>query len=205
MLELGMMQTLALAALAVAIGQGMRRWFPVLARYDLPEPVLGGLVVALLVSLLRLDGQPLVQFDTTLQTPLMVAFFTTIGFGASVRLLRVGGVQVMLFLVLATGAALAQNLLGAGLVPLREHAAPLVRRDVVGEVAGADLLAADDHRDLDLLAGHRGDPGLERRALGAVWGVFEDRLVDGGRDAEGGVGHAAVRMDRHGVGRRRPP
>lgn len=118
MLELGMMQTLALAALAVAIGQGMRHWFPVLARYDLPEPVLGGLVVALLVSLLRLDGQPLVQFDTTLQTPLMVAFFTTIGFGASVRLLRVGGVQVMLFLMLATGAALAQNLLGAGLAAL---------------------------------------------------------------------------------------
>lgn len=118
MLELGLMQTLALAALAVAIGQGLRRWFPVLARYDLPEPVLGGLVVALAISLLRLDGQSLVQFDTTLQTPLMVAFFTTIGFGASVRLLRVGGVQVMLFLVLATSAALAQNLLGAGLAVL---------------------------------------------------------------------------------------
>ncbi|GAB4357857.1 MAG: sodium/glutamate symporter [Immundisolibacter sp.] len=118
MLELGMMQTLALAALAVAIGQGLRRWFPVLARYDLPEPVLGGLVVASVVSALRLDGQPLVQFDTTLQTPLMVAFFTTIGFGASVRLLRIGGVQVALFLVLATGAALAQNLLGAGLAAL---------------------------------------------------------------------------------------
>ena len=118
MLELGMMQTLALAALAVAIGQGLRRWFPVLARYDLPEPVLGGLVVALLISVLRLDGQPLVQFDTTLQTPLMVAFFTTIGFGASLRLLRIGGVQVALFLVLATSAALAQNLLGAGLAAL---------------------------------------------------------------------------------------
>jgi ESS family glutamate:Na+ symporter len=118
MLELGLMQTLALAALAVAIGQGLRRWFPVLARYDLPEPVLGGLVVALAISLLRLDGQSLVQFDTTLQTPLMVAFFTTIGFGASVRLLRVGGVQVMLFLVLATSAVLAQNLLGAGLAML---------------------------------------------------------------------------------------
>ncbi|HCO43133.1 MAG TPA: sodium/glutamate symporter, partial [Gammaproteobacteria bacterium] len=118
MLELGMMQTLALAALAVAIGQGLRRWFPVLARYDLPEPVLGGLVVALLISVLRLDGQSVVQFDTSLQTPLMVAFFTTIGFGASVRLLRIGGVQVALFLVLATSAALAQNLLGAGLAAL---------------------------------------------------------------------------------------
>jgi len=45
----------------------------------------------------------------------MIAFFTTIGFGASLRLLRVGGVQVVWFLAIATVAALAQNLLGAGL------------------------------------------------------------------------------------------
>lgn len=110
-----MIETLALAALAVAVGQGLRRWVPVLARYDLPAPVLGGLLVAVMVSLLRRDGQDLVRFDTTLQTPLMIAFFTTIGFGASLRLLRVGGVQVAWFLAIATVAALLQNLLGAGL------------------------------------------------------------------------------------------
>lgn len=110
-----MIETLALAALAVATGQGLRRWVPVLARYDLPAPVLGGLLVAVIVSLLRRDGQDVVRFDTTLQAPLMIAFFTTIGFGASLRLLRVGGVQVVWFLAIATVAALAQNLLGAGL------------------------------------------------------------------------------------------
>lgn len=110
-----MIETLALAALAVATGQGLRRWVPVLARYDLPAPVLGGLLVAVIVSLLRRDGQDLLRFDTTLQAPLMIAFFTTIGFGASLRLLRVGGVQVVWFLAIATVAALAQNLLGAGL------------------------------------------------------------------------------------------
>ena len=110
-----MIETLALAALAVAVGQGLRRWVPVLARYDLPAPVLGGLLVAVIVSLLRRDGQDLVRFDTTLQAPLMIAFFTTIGFGASLRLLRVGGVQVAWFLAIATVAALLQNLLGAGL------------------------------------------------------------------------------------------
>jgi ESS family glutamate:Na+ symporter len=110
-----MIETLALAALAVATGQGLRRWVPVLARYDLPAPVLGGLLVAVIVSLLRRNGQDLLRFDTTLQAPLMIAFFTTIGFGASLRLLRVGGVQVVWFLAIATVAALAQNLLGAGL------------------------------------------------------------------------------------------
>ncbi len=110
-----MIETLALAALAVAVGQGLRRWIPLLARYDLPAPVLGGLLVAVMVGLLRRDGQDLVRFDTTLQAPLMIAFFTTIGFGASLRLLRVGGVQVAWFLAIATVAALLQNLLGASL------------------------------------------------------------------------------------------
>ena len=89
--------------------------FDLMARYDLPAPVLGGLLVALAVSLLCWDGQDALRFDTTLQAPLMVAFFTTVGFGASLRLLRVGGVQVAWFLGIATVAALAQNLLGAGL------------------------------------------------------------------------------------------
>ncbi|WP_432215067.1 sodium/glutamate symporter, partial [Salmonella enterica] len=42
------------------------------------------------------------KIDTTLQSPLMIAFFTTIGFGASVALLRSGGPPVLLFLVGAT-------------------------------------------------------------------------------------------------------
>jgi ESS family glutamate:Na+ symporter len=129
-----MIETLALAALAVAVGQGLRRWVPVLARYDLPAPVLGGLVIAVIVSLLRRDGQDLVRFDTTLQTPLMIAFFTTIGFGASLRLLRVGGVQVAWFLALATVAVILQNLLGAGL------AAAMGLPPLLGVLAGSVTL-----------------------------------------------------------------
>ncbi len=109
------METLALAALAIAIGQGLRRWVPVLAHYDLPAPVLGGLVIAIVVTVLRSNGADVVRFDTTLQSPLMIAFFTSIGFGASLRLLRIGGVQVAWFLAIATVVALLQNLLGASL------------------------------------------------------------------------------------------
>ncbi|HKE82728.1 MAG TPA: sodium/glutamate symporter [Vicinamibacterales bacterium] len=42
----------------------------------------------------------------------MIAFFTAIGFGASVSLLRVGGPAVLLFFVLSTGMAVAQNVIG---------------------------------------------------------------------------------------------
>ena len=134
MLALGLIETLALAALAVAVGQGLRRWVPVLARYDLPAPVLGGLLVAVIVSLLRRDGQDLVRFDTTLQAPLMIAFFTTIGFGASLRLLRVGGVQVAWFLAISSVAALLQNVLGAGL------AAAMGLPPLLGVLAGSVTL-----------------------------------------------------------------
>ena len=54
------------------------------------------------VLVARGQGVTLLQFDTTLQSPLMIAFFTSIGLGASLSLLRVGGPQVMLLLVIAT-------------------------------------------------------------------------------------------------------
>ena len=115
MLELDFVQTLAFAGIALLLGEGLRRLVPVLARYNLPAPVLGGLVVALAVLIARGQGVTLVQFDTTLQSPLMIAFFTTIGLGASLSLLKVGGPQVLRFFLLATVFAVVQNLVGIAL------------------------------------------------------------------------------------------
>ena len=124
MLELDTVQTLALGGLALFLGYGLCRAVPVLGRYNLPPPVVGGLVFALLATLAHARGTSLYTLDTSLQTPLMVAFFTTLGFNASLRLLRISGRQVALFLLLATVLAVLQNLLGAavatafGLPPL---------------------------------------------------------------------------------------
>jgi glutamate:Na+ symporter, ESS family len=112
MLELDLIQTLAFGGLALMLGYGMKRVFPVLARYNLPAPVLGGLLIAIMMLVARNMGEAPVKFDTTLQTPLMIAFFTTIGFGASVSMLRTGGPQVVLFMIVATVFAISQNVLG---------------------------------------------------------------------------------------------
>jgi ESS family glutamate:Na+ symporter len=123
-LELDFVQTLAFAGVALLLGEGLRRLIPVLGRYNLPAPVLGGLLVAVAVLIARGQGATLVTFDTTLQSPLMIAFFTTIGFGASLSLLKVGGPQVLRFFLLATVFAVLQNVvgivvaLGFGLHPL---------------------------------------------------------------------------------------
>jgi ESS family glutamate:Na+ symporter len=112
LLELDFIQTLAFAGVALLAGEGLRRLVPVLGRYNLPAPVLGGLLVAIVVLIARGQGATLVQFDTTLQSPLMIAFFTTIGFGASLSLLKIGGPQVLRFFLLATVFAVLQNIVG---------------------------------------------------------------------------------------------
>jgi len=107
-----MIHTLALAGLVLFLGYGLRRLIPFLSRYNLPAPVVGGLVVALLALLARQTGLPMPQFDTTLRDPLMIAFFTSVGFGASVKLLKRGGPQVALFFLVAVVFAALQNLVG---------------------------------------------------------------------------------------------
>jgi ESS family glutamate:Na+ symporter len=114
-MKLDLIQTVAFAGVVLFLGYGVRKVVRPLARYNIPAPVIGGLIVAVIIATLRSRGQSPLEFDTTLQSPMMVAFFTTIGFAASFRLLKVGGPQVLLFFGLATAFAVVQNLLGAGL------------------------------------------------------------------------------------------
>jgi ESS family glutamate:Na+ symporter len=111
-LRLDMIQTLALAALVLFAGYGIRRRVAVLDRYNIPAPVVGGFLFAALSLALRLTGALALDFDTTLQAPLMIAFFTTIGMGASLSLLRVGGPQVLLFLGVSSLLLVLQNVIG---------------------------------------------------------------------------------------------
>ncbi|MGH7598266.1 MAG: sodium/glutamate symporter [bacterium] len=122
MLKLDLIQTVALAGIVLFIGYGIRRVIPFLSRYNIPAPVIGGLLVAVVILVARRYEVTLFQFDTTLQSPLMIAFFTSVGFGASIKLLKVGGPQVVIFLILATVFAVMQNLLGILIaIPLGMH------------------------------------------------------------------------------------
>ena len=114
-LKLDMVQTVALAAIVLFVGYGIRRRVNVLDRFNVPAPVIGGFLFAALALTLRQTGVLGFELDTTLQSPLMVAFFTTIGLGASLGLLRIGGPQVLLFWGIATALAVVQNAVGVGL------------------------------------------------------------------------------------------
>jgi len=111
-IRLDMVQTLALAAAVLFAGYGVRRRIGVLDRYNIPAPVVGGFLFALLALVLRMTGLMAFDFTATLQAPLMIAFFTSIGLGASLALLKVGGPQVLLFWGLATVLVLFQDVIG---------------------------------------------------------------------------------------------
>ena len=113
-LKLDLLQTLTLAALVYFAGIQLRKRIRWLDRLNIPSAVVGGLLFTFLVLLLH-DRVLTLQLDTSLQATLSVAFFTSIGMGASLALLRVGGVQVLIFLLFATVFCFIQNFVGMGI------------------------------------------------------------------------------------------
>jgi glutamate:Na+ symporter, ESS family len=118
LLKLTMIQTLALASVVLLAGNVICQRIGFLHRYNIPAAVVGGFVFAVLVSCLRTTNLASFEFDTTLQSPLMIAFFTTIGWGASFKLMRQGGAQVLIFWLLAALLAVCQSGLGIMLAKL---------------------------------------------------------------------------------------
>lgn len=112
-IQLDMYQAVAVAALVLLLGRFLVRNVDLLRRYCIPEPVAGGVVFALAHLALRQAGILEISFDSTLQTFFMVVFFCSVGFTACFRLLKKGGLQVLLFLGIAVMMCVLQNGLGA--------------------------------------------------------------------------------------------
>ena len=107
-------ETLALAAVAVALGVWIRSRVSMIERLNIPPSIAGGLLFALLNLILHQRGIN-VEFDATLRDPLMLTCFSIIGFNASVRVLWQGGKLIVLLLIMATLGGALQNVVGAGL------------------------------------------------------------------------------------------
>jgi ESS family glutamate:Na+ symporter len=114
MVQLDFYGTLVAASLVLLLGRGLVTLIGFLRNYNIPEPVAGGLVVALLLLALRgLDID--VRFNTSLQTPLMLAFFATIGLSADFASLKKGGRVVGIFLLAVVTLLVVQNAMGIAL------------------------------------------------------------------------------------------
>lgn len=114
-LQLDALTTVALALLLLAMGAKLKKHSHWLHQLCVPAPVIGGFGFALVVWLLRNLQWLDITLDTAMQTPLMVAFFTTVGLGGSLGLLRQGGKILFVYLGACWGLALLQNLVGVGM------------------------------------------------------------------------------------------
>ena len=76
-IELSLLQTVTLAAVVYYAGVLLRREVPLLNRLNIPSAVIGGLLFALVVFVLR-DRVLNLRLDTSTQPLLSVAFFTSI-------------------------------------------------------------------------------------------------------------------------------
>lgn len=186
-LELDLLQTLSLAAVVYYVGIELHRRIRLLNRLNIPPAVIGGLLFTTLSLLARGQGLT-VQLNTSAQTVLIVAFFTTIGMGASLALLRRGGVQVLVFLAFATLFCFVQNFLGMGI------AAAFGESPLLGVMAGSVTLVGGPATGLAFapLFEEAGLTGAAPLALAAATvGIVCGGLVGGP------VGTALVR--RHGL------
>lgn len=128
----------ALAVPVLLCGELLIRRVRLLARFNIPAPVVGGLLVALLLAAGHWTGWWSVTLASSsdarwwtwlvttepdwfagpskpVHTPFLVAFFTCIGLNASWTLVRRSSVKVLLFLGAAAGLAVIQNGLGVWL------------------------------------------------------------------------------------------
>ncbi len=78
-LKMDMIATTALAVLLLVIGYWLRNKVYFFNRFCIPAPVIGGFAFALLALILKETGIVNFRFTTSLQSPFMIAFFTTVG------------------------------------------------------------------------------------------------------------------------------
>ncbi|MEG0296238.1 MAG: sodium/glutamate symporter [Clostridium sp.] len=117
-LKFDIFQTMALATVVFYLGLYLRKKIKVLEKYCIPAPVIGGLIFALITLILRISNIATITLDITLQNIFMTAFFTSVGYTASLKVLKKGGIKVGIFLVLAILLVISQDILGASLAKL---------------------------------------------------------------------------------------
>ena len=110
-----MAETLAIAVCLLLIGRWIKGKVYFFEKFFIPAPVIGGVIFSI-ISLIGYNMQLFVfDFDGSLKNLLMVAFFTTIGFLASLKMLKKGGLQVFTFLLVAVILVVIQNVVGVSL------------------------------------------------------------------------------------------
>ena len=111
-IEFDLISTLLIAIAVLFVGRLLVARVPVLARLNIPAPVVGGGLMALVLALV--DGILNVRlgFNLGLRDTLLLMFFTTVGLAADARMLVKGGPRLLIFLAISVVLIGVQNAIG---------------------------------------------------------------------------------------------
>jgi len=128
-------ETIILAILVLFLGKYLNQKISFLRKFNIPEPVTGGLLFSLLLSIVYLVFNFYFTFSLGQRDTLLIIFFTGIGLSSRITTLVAGGRALLIVLVLAVGMLFLQNLTGIGVVSLTQL------KPVVGVLGGSIALS----------------------------------------------------------------
>ena len=110
--------TIVAAVFVLLVGYVVVNKVSILKKYNIPEPVAGGLVAAVITYFLFKSFNITVNFDANIQQIFMLMFFTSVGLSASLIKLKEGGKALVLFLACVIVFVLLQNAVGISLAKM---------------------------------------------------------------------------------------
>ena len=113
-IQLDLLSTILVALLVLFGGRALIKRSSILARFSIPAPVVGGVIMAILLAVVDIAGGIRVGFDMALRDNLLLMFFTTVGLSADARMLVRGGPKLLIFLAVSAVFILVQNVVGIG-------------------------------------------------------------------------------------------
>lgn len=114
-LELDLIHTILLSMVVLFAGRWLVAKIGLLQRFSIPAPVVGGGIVAILLALADGLGGLKISFNMALKDSLLLMFFTTVGLAADARMLKKGGMKLVVFLAIGAALIVMQNSIGIGL------------------------------------------------------------------------------------------
>ena len=117
-IELDMIQTAGIGALALIVGMTLTRKVAFLQKFCVPSPVSGGIIFSLITLTLYSWFDIEVSFDATLKDVFMLAFFTSVGFQSNLKVIKKGGKLLFIMLALLVVIITMQNLMPMGITRL---------------------------------------------------------------------------------------
>ena len=110
--------TIVIAIFVLYLGKLLNSKIKFLRKYNIPEPVTGGILASLISALVYFAFDYEIQFTLNARDALLITFFTTIGLSAKLEILKKGGKSLLVLMLVAVGYLFLQNLVGIASVSI---------------------------------------------------------------------------------------